>query len=313
MDVEALAQSFLDNLFFVQGRSTERATVNDLYMALAHTVRDRLVERWIQTVKNYQAQDVRVVCYLSAEFLTGPHLANNLINLGIYDETEQAMRQLGIDLNTLIEQEEEPGLGNGGLGRLASCFMDSLATLDIPAIGYGIRYEYGIFDQQIRDGWQVESTDKWLRLGNPWALERPEDAFEVKMGGRTEKHTDAKGRVRVKWIPQRLVRGVPHDTPILGYRTNTANTMRLWAAQAVESFDFEHLQPGGFSGRGGRQGLEREHLQDSLPQRRGGAGQAVAAGAAVLLCLVQLAAHFEDSGSRSTVRWPSCTATSPSR
>ena len=248
MSVEALAQSFLDNLVFVQGRSTERATVNDLYMALAHTVRDRLVERWIQTVKNYQAQDVRVVCYLSAEFLTGPHLANNLINLGIYDETEQAMKQLGISLNTLIEQEEEPGLGNGGLGRLASCFMDSLATLDIPAIGYGIRYEYGIFDQQIRDGWQVESTDKWLRLGNPWALERPEDAFEVKMGGRTEKHTDAKGRVRVEWIPQKLVRGVPHDTPILGYKTNTANTMRLWAAQAVESFDFGTFNQGDFFG-----------------------------------------------------------------
>jgi starch phosphorylase len=246
--VEDLAQSFLDNLFFVQGRSVERATVNDLYMALAHTVRDRLVERWISTVKNYQAQDVRVVCYLSAEFLTGPHLANNLINLGIYDETEQAMRQLGIDLDTLIEQEEEPGLGNGGLGRLAACFMDSLATLDIPAIGYGIRYEYGIFDQQIRDGWQVESTDKWLRLGNPWALERPEDAFEVKMGGRTERHNDAKGRVRVEWIPQKLVRGVPHDTPILGYRTNTANTMRLWAAQAVESFDFEIFNHGDFFG-----------------------------------------------------------------
>jgi glycogen phosphorylase len=248
MSVEALVQSFLDNLVFVQGRSTERATMNDLYMALAHTVRDRLVERWIQTTKNYQAQDVRVVCYLSAEFLTGPHLANNLINLGIYDETEQAMRQLDIDLNRLIEQEEEPGLGNGGLGRLASCFMDSLATLDIPAIGYGIRYEYGIFNQQIRDGWQVESTDKWLRLGNPWALERPEDAFEVKMGGRTERHTDAKGRQIVEWIPQKVVRGVPHDTPILGYRTNTANTMRLWAAQAVESFDFETFNHGDFFG-----------------------------------------------------------------
>ena len=135
----ALAQSFLDNLFFVQGRPRERATVNDLYMALAHTVRDRLVERWIKTVQNYRAQDARVVCYLSAEFLTGPHLANNLINLGMYDEAEEAMRTLGLDLNLLIEQEEEPGLGNGGLGRLASCFMDSLATLDIPAIGYGIR------------------------------------------------------------------------------------------------------------------------------------------------------------------------------
>jgi glycogen phosphorylase len=244
----ALVQSFLDNLLFVQGRSVERATVNDLYMALAHTVRDRLVERWISTVQNYQAQDVRVVCYLSAEFLTGPHLANNLINLGIYDETEQAMRQLGIDLNVLIEQEEEPGLGNGGLGRLAACFMDSLATMDIPAIGYGIRYEYGIFDQQIRDGWQVESTDKWLRLGNPWALERPEDAFEVKMGGRTERHTDSNGRQHVEWIPQKSVRGVPHDTPILGYGTNTANTMRLWAAQAVESFNFETFNQGDFGG-----------------------------------------------------------------
>jgi glycogen phosphorylase len=245
---EALAQSFLDNLFFVQGRSVERASVNDLYLALAHTVRDRILERWIATVKNYRAQDVRVVCYLSAEFLTGPHLANNLINLGIYDEAEQAMRQLDIDLNVLIEQEEEPGLGNGGLGRLAACFMDSLATLEIPAIGYGIRYEYGIFDQQIRDGWQVESTDKWLRFGNPWSLERPEDGFEVKMGGHTEIHTDAQGRFKVEWIPKRMVRGVPHDTPIPGYRTNTVNTMRLWAAQAVESFDFGTFNHGDFVG-----------------------------------------------------------------
>ncbi len=245
---EALAQSFLDNLFFVQGRPMERASVNDLYMALAHTVRDRILERWIATVKGYQAQDVRVVCYLSAEFLTGPHLANNLINLGIYDEAEQAMRQLGIDLNVLIEQEEEPGLGNGGLGRLAACFMDSLATLEIPAIGYGIRYEYGIFDQQIRDGWQVESTDKWLRFGNPWSLERPEDGFEVKLGGHTEIHTDAQGRFKVQWIPKRMVRGVPHDTPIPGYRTNTVNTMRLWAAQAVESFDFGTFNHGDFVG-----------------------------------------------------------------
>ncbi len=246
--VDALAQSFLDNLFFVQGRSRERATVNDLYMALAHTVRDRLVERWISTVLNYRAQDVRVVCYLSAEFLTGPHLANNLINLGIYEDAEEAMRKLGLDLNTLIEQEAEPGLGNGGLGRLASCFMDSLATLDIPAIGYGICYEYGIFNQEIRDGWQVETADKWLRLGNPWALERPEDAFEVGMGGHTERYADAQGQFRVRWIPQKMVRGVPHDTPILGYRTNTANTMRLWSAQAVESFDFETFNTGDFFG-----------------------------------------------------------------
>jgi glycogen phosphorylase len=246
--VDNFTQSFLDNLLFVQGRDRERATVNDLYMALAHTVRDRLVERWVQTTANYRAQDARVVCYFSAEFLTGPHLANNLINLGIYEEADQAMQSLGLTLDTLIEQEEEPGLGNGGLGRLASCFMDSLATLDIPAIGYGIRYEYGIFDQEIRDGWQIETTDKWLRLGNPWALERPEDAFEVKFGGRTESIPDGPGKFRVRWIPQKVVRGIPHDTPILGYHTNTANTMRLWSAQAVESFDFETFNTGNFFG-----------------------------------------------------------------
>jgi starch phosphorylase len=248
LDAKSLAHSFLENLVFGQGRTKERATLNDLYRALAQTVRDRLVERWIKTLRNYQSNDVRVVCYLSAEFLTGPHLANNLINLGIYDQADEAMRELGLDLSTLIEQEEEPGLGNGGLGRLASCFMDSLATLDIPAIGYGIRYEFGIFKQQIRDGWQVETADKWLRMGNTWALERPEDAFEVKFGGRTEEYTDASGAIHVNWVPDRVVRGVPHDTPILGYRTNTANTMRLWAAQAVESFDFETFNQGDFTG-----------------------------------------------------------------
>ena len=246
--VEALTQSFLENLFFVQGRSPQRATRNDLYMALAHTVRDRLVERWISTVRNYHEQDVRIVCYFSAEYLTGPHLANNLINLGIQDQAREAMERLGLDLNVLIEQEKDPGLGNGGLGRLASCFMDSLATLDIPAIGYGIRYEYGIFDQVIRDGCQLETTDKWLRLGNPWEIARPEDAFEVRYGGHTESHKDVTGRIRVHWIPDKAVRGVPHDTPILGYRTNTANTMRLWSAEAVESFSVKIFNTGDFVG-----------------------------------------------------------------
>jgi starch phosphorylase len=246
--VEALTQSFLDNLVFVQGRSTERAPPNDLYMALAHCVRDRLVERWISTVQNYHTQDVRIVCYLSAEFLTGPHLANNLINLGIYEQAREAMQNLDIDLQAMIEQEEEPGLGNGGLGRLAACFMDSLASLDIPAIGYGIRYEYGIFDQIIGDGWQVETTDNWLRLGNPWEIARPEDVFEVKYGGHTESHNDAHGRLRVHWVPAKANRGVPHDTPILGYRTNTANTLRLWSAEVVESFSVEIFNSGDFGG-----------------------------------------------------------------
>ena len=246
MTVDAIKRSFMENLLYVQGRLANRATVNDLYMALAYTVRDRLLDRWMATVQNYQMQDVRVVGYLSAEYLTGPHLGNNLINLGIYRETEEAMKELGLNLHQLIEQEEEPGLGNGGLGRLAACFMDSLATLDIPAIGYGIRYEFGIFDQVIRDGWQIEITDKWLRLGNPWEIARPEDAIYVKFGGRTERYRDDQGRERVLWVPSRVVKGVPHDTPILGYHTSTANTLRLWSAEAVESFDFEAFNTGDY-------------------------------------------------------------------
>ena len=199
-------------------------------------------------ILNYRAQDVRVVCYLSAEFLTGPHLANNLINLGIYEETEEAMHKLGLDLETLIEQEAEPGLGNGGLGRLASCFMDSLATLDIPAIGYGIRYEYGIFDQQIRDGWQVEATDKWLRLGNPWALSGLKTPLKFNSAATPRSTPTATAIFASAGFPQKLVRGIPNDTPILGYRTNTANTMRLWSAQAVESFNFESFNTGDFFG-----------------------------------------------------------------
>ncbi len=310
--VDALAQSFLDNLFFVQGRSRERATVNDLYMALAHTVRDRLVERWIGTVLNYRAQDVRVVCYLSAEFLTGPHLANNLINLGIYEEAEEAMRKLGLDLNTLIEQEEEPGLGNGGLGRLASCFMDSLATLDIPAIGYGIRYEYGIFDQEIRDGWQVETTDKWLRLGNPWALERPEDAFEVKFGGHTERYTDGRpiaGALDSREVgprhPQR------HSDPRLPHQHRQHHAAVVGAGRGV--FQLRKLQHRRFFRRRRRQSRLRKHLQDSLPQRRRDSGQAAAAGAAVLLRLLLPAAHRQDSEDGATARSPTCIAPSPSR
>lgn len=160
----------------------------------------------------------------------------------------QAVCELGLDLDTVLAQEEEPGLGNGGLGRLAACFLDSLTTLEIPALGYGIRYEFGIFDQQIHDGWQVEVTDKWLRYGNPWEIIRPEWAVEVKLGGYTQSYTDDRGRYQVQWIPHQVVTGIPYDTPILGYKTNTANTLRLWSAQAPESFDFEAFNSGDYFG-----------------------------------------------------------------
>jgi starch phosphorylase len=246
--VGSLKQAFVDNLFYVQGRFMPIASANDLYMALAYTVRDRLLDRCIETNILYFEKRVRTVSYLSAEYLPGPQLGLNLVNLGLYDEARQAMFELGLDLEELLEQEEEPGLGNGGLGRLAACFMDSLATLRVPAIGYGIRYEYGIFDQQIADGWQVETTDKWLRLGNPWEIPRPEIAFNVGLGGHTESFVDARGRRHFRWVPERVVKGVAYDTPILGYQSATANFLRLWKAEASEAFDFQAFNVGDYYG-----------------------------------------------------------------
>jgi starch phosphorylase len=217
LSAEALRQAFLDNLFYVQGRSLERASANDLYQALAYTLRDRILQRWMRTVQTYRETNCRTVCYLSAEYLPGPHLGNNLLSLGIIDNTRAAMRSLNLDLDAILGLEEEPGLGNGGLGRLAACFMDSLAALEIPAIGYGIRYEYGIFDQDIVDGWQVETSDTWLHYGNPWEVRRPNICFDVKIGGRTETYHDEHGHFRVRWLPGDAFRGVAHDTPVPGY------------------------------------------------------------------------------------------------
>ncbi|WP_017325828.1 glycogen/starch/alpha-glucan phosphorylase [Synechococcus sp. PCC 7336] len=248
LGIETLRRAIADNLFYIQGKFPEIATLNDYYMALAYTVRDRLLQRWIATVQTYMQPDVKVVAYLSAEFLEGPHLGNNAINLGIYDRVKQAVIESGLDLEALLEQEEEPGLGNGGLGRLAACYMDSLATLEIPAIGYGIRYEFGIFDQEIRDGWQAEITDKWLQFGNPWEIPRPESSVLVNFAGYTETYTDEAGHYRVRWVPHQVVKGIPYDTPILGYRVNTANTLRLWKAEAPESFDFNAFNVGNYYG-----------------------------------------------------------------
>jgi starch phosphorylase len=249
LSVETLKRALADNLFYVQGKFRAIATKNDFYMALAYTVRDRLLQRWINTIETYIKQKKpKIVCYLSAEFLLGPRLGNSLINLGIYDRVRQAVEEYGLDLKELLEQEAEPGLGNGGLGRLAACYMDSLATLEIPAIGYGIRYEFGIFSQVIQDGWQVEIADKWLRLGDPWEIARPEATVEVGFGGHTEAYTDERGCYRVRWIPAQVVNGVPCDMTILGYNVNTANTLRLWKAEARESFSFQEFNVGDYYG-----------------------------------------------------------------
>lgn len=246
LSVADLKQSFLDNLFCGLGRVPMAATRNDAYTALALTIRDRVLKQGVRTLEAYGEQDARVVAYLSAEFLPGPHLANNLLNLGITEPTRQALSELGVSLDNLLDQEEEPGLGNGGLGRLASCYLDSLASVEVPAIGYGIRYEFGIFDQTLQDGWQVEITDKWLRFGNPWEVARPDIAYQVRFGGRSERWTDERGCCRVRWVPDAVVMGVAYDTPILGYRVGTCNRLRLWKAEAVESFDFAAFNHGDY-------------------------------------------------------------------
>jgi starch phosphorylase len=246
LTAESIKHDILDHLYYSQARLPEIATRNDWYMSLALTVRDRILDHWIATARTVMKSDVRVVSYLSAEFLIGPQLGNNLINLGIYDQTRQATEELGLSLDSLLDQEEEPGLGNGGLGRLAACYLESLATLEVPAIGYGIRYEFGIFDQEIKDGWQVEVTDKWLSPGYPWEIRRPEISFDVNLGGYTQGDVDDKGNYRVRWIPHRVVKGVACDTPVVGYKVGIANLLRLWKAEATESFDFEAFNTGDY-------------------------------------------------------------------
>lgn len=245
--VETLKRALADNLYYVQGKAEYFATPHDYYMALAHSVRDRLLHRRIRTAKTYLEKDAKTVYYLSAEFLIGRLLSNNLINLGLYEQFYQALAESGLDLDILLEREEEPGLGNGGLGRLAACFLDSLATLEIPAIGYGIRYEYGIFNQSIRDGWQSEQPDRWLRFGNPWEVPRPDYMVEVKFGGRTEHYINEQGRYQVRWLPQRTVVGTPYDTPVPGYNNNTVNKLRLWSARASEEFNFQVFDAGDYT------------------------------------------------------------------
>lgn len=244
--VNAIRGEIIEKLFSMRAKFPEIATINDYYLSLSYVVRDRVLHRWIHSAHTYFEQGSRTVIYLSAEYLMGPQLGNNILNLGIYDAVAQAVADLGLSMEEILAQEEEPGLGNGGLGRLAACYMDSMATLQIPAIGYGIRYEFGIFDQVIRDGWQVELTDKWLRLGNPWEIAHPERRYEVKFGGKTEVSYDEKGRYRSCWHPEHVVLGTPYDTPVLGYGVENANILRLWRAEACESFDFQAFNIGNY-------------------------------------------------------------------
>ncbi|HLU65650.1 MAG TPA: glycogen/starch/alpha-glucan family phosphorylase, partial [Kofleriaceae bacterium] len=244
VDAASIRRDFIEKLHFELMKFPGVATRNDHYLALAYVVRDRLLERWVHSARTFLEGRHRTVIYLSAEYLLGPQLGNALLCLGIEREAREALASLGLSLDDLIEYEEEPGLGNGGLGRLAACYMDSLATLQLAAIGHGIHYEFGIFDQQIRNGWQIERTDAWLRLGFPWEVRRPEMLYSVGFGGHTEHKVDELGRHTVRWVPERVVKGYPCDTPVPGSGTVNTNFLRLWKAAPAEEFDLDAFQVG---------------------------------------------------------------------
>jgi starch phosphorylase len=245
-DPRAFKRAVVDHLLFTCARDLGDASARDLYRAMAHAVRDRLVHRWLATQRTYDDRDVKRVYYLSSEFLTGRSLGLCLLNMGLYEAAESLAAEDGFDLGHVLDEEGDPGLGNGGLGRLAACFMDSLATLALPAVGYGIRYDFGTFEQRIEHGCQIELHDNWLVAGNPWELPRLEHAQFVRLGGRVEARNDADGRLRVEWIPARTVIGVPYDSFIVGHKTDTVNTLRLWAARATRDFDLKYFNEGDF-------------------------------------------------------------------
>ena len=243
---DALRRGIEDHLRYSLGRPDALLEQQHYYYALALAVRDRMQDRWVRTTETYLRESSKVACYLSAEFLLGPHLGNNLLNLDVEDEARAALAALGQDLDEVLACEQEPGLGNGGLGRLAACYLESLATLERPAIGYGIRYEFGIFDQEIHDGWQVETTDNWLDDGNPWEIAKPEVNYRVGWGGHTEYFRDDDGVERVRWVPERSIKGVYYGTPIQGYGVNTCNTLTLWSARAMKELALDAFNAGDY-------------------------------------------------------------------
>ncbi|KAK2503347.1 hypothetical protein MC885_010057 [Smutsia gigantea] len=240
-DVAEVRKSFNRHLHFTLVKDRNVATPRDYFFALAHTVRDHLVGRWIRTQQHYYERDPKRIYYLSLEFYMGRTLQNTMVNLGLQGACDEAVYQLGLDLEELEEIEEDAGLGNGGLGRLAACFLDSMATLGLAAYGYGIRYEFGIFNQKIVNGWQVEEADDWLRYGNPWEKARPEYMLPVHFYGRVEDTPEG-----ARWLDTQVVLAMPYDTPVPGYRSNTVNTMRLWSAKAPDDFKLHDFNVGGY-------------------------------------------------------------------
>ena len=244
---EIIKDSFKRHLTCSLAKRPEKASDLDRYQALALSIRDLMVEKWLATKDVYEKEKSKTVCYISLEFLIGRTIGNAMINLGIYDAAKEAMAELGFEVEELREQEVDAGLGNGGLGRLAACFLDSMATLELPSYGYGIRYDFGIFKQLIVDDCQVEEPDNWLSHGNPWEIRRPELARIVRFGGHVEAFQDAgANKLRRRWVNSHQVLAMPYDTPIPGYENNTVNTLRLWASEAVSGFDLSKFNQGDY-------------------------------------------------------------------
>jgi starch phosphorylase len=247
MDAESIVEDFRHYFGHTLGWDTKHLVAHHVYSSLSHSMRDRLVERWKSTQAAYRQQNSKRAYYLSLEFLMGRTLGNAMLNLDIEPATTEALRNLGLVLEEVADQEHDAGLGNGGLGRLAACFLDSCATLQLPVMGYGIRYEYGMFRQKIENGYQLEEPDHWLRNGNPWEIERPEFTTRVKFGGQTELHQDPSGRLHAYWKYTNDVMAVPYDVPIPGYQNGTVNTLRLWKAAATEEFDLSEFNAGSYA------------------------------------------------------------------
>ncbi len=246
LDRESLKRSLVNLLVYAMGKDHIMATHRDWLHTTALAARERLIERWMETMRSYYRTDTKRVYYLSLEFLTGRLLVNSLLNLGIYDACCIALAELGLDIHRLKELENDAALGNGGLGRLAACFLDSLATLNLPAYGYGIRYEYGMFTQRIENGYQVEHPDNWLRYGNPWEFPRPEVLYPVHFRGRVVEFRDEEGKLRHHWVDTEDVMAMAFDTPVPGYDTDTVNNMRLWTAKASRDFNLMYFNEGNY-------------------------------------------------------------------
>ncbi|MBP9855110.1 MAG: glycogen/starch/alpha-glucan phosphorylase [Candidatus Omnitrophica bacterium] len=247
MNKEDLVHSFKKNLLYALSKDQYSASVNDNFWALAISIRDSIVERWIATQQRYHKNNVKRVYYLSLEFLIGRLLDNNIYNLGLDKVVEEALSEMmDYDFETIREQEQDAGLGNGGLGRLAACFLDSMATLGIPSHGYGIRYEYGIFNQKIQNGYQIEHPDEWLKYGNPWEFARQEYAVPVRFYGKVNLYTDDYSKLYCRWTETKDILAVPYDIPVIGYKNDVVNTLRLWSARSTEDFDFEYFNNGDY-------------------------------------------------------------------